>query len=259
MGSPVLLLHGGFIDHASLSYRYCIGPISRTHRVFAPDLPGFGKSDKPRIQYTTEYYIGFLGHLMDALGLARTHLAGVSQGGAVALGFSLQSPERVDRLVLAGTYGLGNKVPYGLLAYLVVRLPFFDRRLLLTVGQSRLVIRLLARLVTYDPRTLTGELIDEIRESLREPGVGEAWRSWQKREIRWRRLRTDYVGRLPELRVPTLFLDGARSRLGPVRWAERAYALTPDSTLQIVPDAGHWLPRERPDLYNRAVLDFLGG
>src|SRR3712207_2523015 len=64
---PVLLLHGGGYDSAALSYKHAVCPISEHHRVFAPDWPGYGQSDKPRMEYTTEYYVGFLGRFMDAL------------------------------------------------------------------------------------------------------------------------------------------------------------------------------------------------
>ena len=105
---PVLLLHGGGYDSASLSYKHGIGPISEHHRVFAPDWPGYGESDKPEMQYSTEYYVDFLGRLMDALGLETASLVGISMGGAIALGFSLRSPQRVDKLVLVDSYGLGG-------------------------------------------------------------------------------------------------------------------------------------------------------
>ena len=87
--APVLLLHGGGYDSASLSYKHSFGPISQYHRVIAPDWPGYGESDKPRVRYSTEYYMDFLGRLMDALGLEKASLVGISMGGAVSLEFSL--------------------------------------------------------------------------------------------------------------------------------------------------------------------------
>src|SRR5215210_8993317 len=90
--APVLLLHGGGYDSASRSYKQSIGPISQYHKVFAPDWPGFGESDKPKMRYSTEFYVDFLGHLMDALGLEKASLVGISMGGAISLGFSLRWP-----------------------------------------------------------------------------------------------------------------------------------------------------------------------
>ena len=125
--APVLLLHGGGYDSASLSYGKSMGPISKQHRVFAPDWPGYGRSDKPKTEYSTEYYVGILGRLMDALGLQRASLVGISMGGAISLGFSLRSPDRVERLVLVDSHGLGGEVPGGAASYLLVRLPLLNR------------------------------------------------------------------------------------------------------------------------------------
>jgi pimeloyl-ACP methyl ester carboxylesterase len=111
--APVLLLHGGGYDSASLSYKHAVGPVSEHHRAFAPDWPGYGESDKPKMEYTTEYYAGFLGRLMDALGLEKANLVGISMGGAISLGFSLRSSKRVEKLVLVDSHGLGGEVPGG--------------------------------------------------------------------------------------------------------------------------------------------------
>jgi pimeloyl-ACP methyl ester carboxylesterase len=78
--APILLLPGGGYDSAFRSYRQCIGSISQYHTVFAPDWPGYGESDKPRMKYSTEYYVDFLGHLMDALGLEKACSMGLKTG-----------------------------------------------------------------------------------------------------------------------------------------------------------------------------------
>jgi pimeloyl-ACP methyl ester carboxylesterase len=68
VGSPVVLLHGG-IDSASFTYSNIIGPLATGgHRVLAPDWPGYGQTYKPNLDYTMDFYVDFLGHLMDALG-----------------------------------------------------------------------------------------------------------------------------------------------------------------------------------------------
>ena len=88
-GSPVLLLHGGGLDSASLSWKYAIGPIARQHRVFAPDWPGFGRSDSTRTSWAIQDYITFLDHFVERLGLDRASPVGISLGGAIAPGFAL--------------------------------------------------------------------------------------------------------------------------------------------------------------------------
>ncbi|MCA1731390.1 MAG: alpha/beta fold hydrolase [Actinobacteria bacterium] len=255
--APVLLLHGGGYDAASLSYKRGIGPISEHHQVFAPDWPGYGKSDKPQMEYTTEYYVGFLGRLMDSLGLEKATLVGISMGGAVSLGFSLQLPQRVEKLVLVDSHGLGGEVPGGMASEALVRLPLLNKLVWATLKRSRRMVEWSLQSVFYDPRSVTENLVDEVYQLARKPGAGRAWRSWQKNEIRREGLRTNFVERLPTLAVPTLILHGAEDGYVPVSWARRAHTLIKDSELHIFPQCGHWLTLERPGEFNGAVLEFL--
>ena len=254
---PVLLLHGGGYDSASLSYKHGIGPISEHHRVFAPDWPGYGESDKPEMEYATEYYVGFLGRLMDALGLEKASLVGISMGGAIALGFSLRSPQRVDKLVLVDSHGLGGEVPGGVASYAFVRLPLLNKLVWAALSRSRRMVRASLQTTFHDPRAITRNLVDEIYQLVKKPGVGNAWRSWQKNEIRWKALRTNFVDRLHALTVPTLILHGAEDTYVPVSWARRAHTLIKDSELHVFPQCGHWLTLERPGEFDSAVLEFL--
>src|SRR5215213_10635461 len=148
--SPVLLLHGGGFDSAFRSYKHCIGPFSQYHTVFAPDWPGYGESDKPKMRYTTEYYETFLCHLMDALGLEKASLVGTSMGGAISLGFSLHSPERVEKLVLVDSHGLGKEVPGRVMSYAMVRLPLLNRLVWTLMSRSRTMVKWSLRTVFHD-------------------------------------------------------------------------------------------------------------
>jgi len=255
--APVLLLHGGGYDSASLSYKQSIGPISQYYRVFAPDWPGYGESDKPKMRYSTEYYVDFLGELMDTLGLEKASLVGISMGGAISLGFSLQSPQRVERLVLVDSHGLGREVPGRAMSYVMIRLPLLNKLVWAILGRSRRMIRWSLQTVFHDPQVVSSTLVDEVFQVANKPGVGAAWRSWQRNEIGWSGLHTNYVDNLHTLAVPTLILHGAEDRYVPVSWAQRAHTLIQDSELHIFPECGHWLTREKPTEFNRVVLGFL--
>ena len=256
-GTPVLLLHGGGYDSASLSYKHAASPISEHRRVFAPDWPGYGQSDKPKMEYTTEYYVDFLGRLMDALGLEKASLVGISMGGAISLGFSLRWPHRVEKLVLVDSHGLGGEVPGGMASYALVRLPLLNRLVWAALKRSRRMVRASLETTFYDPRIVTEDLVDEVYQLVRKPGAGRAWKSWQENEIGREGLRTNFVERLQELAVPTLILHGAEDRYVPVSWARRAHTLIENSELHVFPRCGHWLTLERPVEFNRVVLEFL--
>jgi pimeloyl-ACP methyl ester carboxylesterase len=254
---PVLLLHGGGYDSASLSYKQSVGPFSQYYRVFAPDWPGYGDSDKPKMRYTTEYYVDFLSQLMDALGLEKASLVGISMGGAISLGFSLQSPQRVEKLVLVDSHGLGNEVPGRKISYVMVRLPLLNKLMWAILGRSRRMMKWSLRTVFHDPQAVTSSLVDEVFQEAKKPGVGDAWRSWQRSEIGWSSLHTNFVDKLYTLAVPTLILHGAEDTYVPVSWARRAHTLIKDSELWIFPQCGHWLTREKPTEFNHAALEFL--
>ena len=99
-GPATVLIHGlgGFAE----SWRHNIPGLARHGRVIAFDLPGAGRSGKPRRAYTLEFLAQALDRLLDALGVDRVHLVGHSMGGAVAARYVLDRPGRVERLALLG-------------------------------------------------------------------------------------------------------------------------------------------------------------
>jgi pimeloyl-ACP methyl ester carboxylesterase len=254
---PTLLLHGGGFDAAALSYRHTIGPLSRHHRVLAPDWPGYGGSDNPDLRYNLAYYAHFLQGLMAALGLECAALVGISMGGGAALSFALRSPNRVEKLVLVASYGLGKEIPYGKLGYFLTHAPLVAEFVYTLLRRSRRVLRWGLRSAVHNPRVLSDELVEEARQLLKQPGSGRAFRAFRKNEVEWSGLRTDLSDHLDELAVPTLLVHGERDRVVPTEWARRAHERLPDAELRVFEDCGHWPPRECPDEFNRAVADFL--
>ncbi len=258
-GSPLLLLHGGGTDSASLSYGPSLGPLSGHHRVYAPDWPGYGDSDVPDMDYSTAFYSHFLRQLLDTLEMERASLVGLSMGGAAALDFSLRSPERIDRLILVDSYGLGGEVPAQMLSYLLVRLPLLNEAAWMATGRSRWMVKQGILNVVHDPNCITDDLVEQVWRLLKKPGAGRAWRRYQRAEVLWNGVRTNFVDRLHRLAVPTLIIHGEEDRFVPVSWAKRAHSLIPGSELVTVPGCGHWLPLERPVEFLQAALAFLAG
>jgi pimeloyl-ACP methyl ester carboxylesterase len=257
-GSPVVLLHGGGIDSASFTYSHTIGPLAEEQRrVFAPDWPGYGQSDKPDLGYAMGFYVDFLGRLMDALGLESASLVGISMGGGAALGFALRSPERVEKLVLVDSYGLGSEVPWGRLGYLLVRAPLLNELTYALLRRSRTMIRWSLYGLVHNRRTVSEEMVEEIDRLLDDPQAGRAWRSFQKNEVGWGGLRTDFSNRLRGLVKPTLLIHGAHDRAVPVAWARRAQERIRDCELRVFSECGHLPPREQPEEFAGVVKRFL--
>ena len=256
-GSPVVFLHGGGTDSASLSWKLTLGPLAEDHRVFAPDLPGYGESDRPDIHYTTDYYINFLGDFMDMVGIEQASLIGVSMGGGIALGFALRSRQRVNRLVLVDSYGLQTTAPVHRLSYLFIQMPLLNEITWALLSRNRVMTRAALRSIFHNPRVVSEELVDEIYAEVRKTRAGRAFIAFQRSEVLWGGLRTVYVGRLCEINVPTLIVHGAEDRLVPIDCARQAHRLIKDSQLHVMADCGHWPQREKPDEFNRVVSQFL--
>jgi len=254
---PVLLLHGGGFDTAEFSYRYAIGPLSRLRSVLAFDWPGYGGSDTPNLQCDLAYYARFLQHLMDSFGIERAAFVGLSMGGGAALSFALGSPERVEKLVLVASYGLGKDVPHGRLGYFLVHAPLAADLAYALLRRSQRSLRWGLRRIVSDPRVVSDELIDEARRLLDQPASGRAFRSFRKSEVGWSGLKTDLSDRLGEVAAPTLLVHGDHDRVVPVGWARRAHERLPDSELCVLRACGHWPPRECPNEFNRVVADVL--
>lgn len=253
----VVLLHGGGSDSAWLSWQPVILALSNRFRVIAPDLPGYGKSDTPSIQYTLQYYIEFLKRLMDHLAMERATLAGVSMGGGIAIGFTLANPQRVHRLVPVDSYGIQRQYPGGWWGYYLVRMEWLNRFSWWLLGRSRALTRASLQQIFYDPNALSDDLVNEVFEEVRRPQAGMAFRSFQRYEVLPGRLRTNYLDRLGEIRAETLFIHGEKDRLVPLECAREAHSRLAGSRLEVIPACGHWPQREKPDEFIRILLGFL--
>src|SRR2546425_7438444 len=119
-GTAVVFVHG-LGSSGYMEWRHTLESIAARHRVFAPDLPGYGRTDKPRARYTIPYFARFISRYMEDRGLRSAALVGTSLGGRIALEVALEQPRLVRKLVLVNTLGLGR--PHVRVAYGLVTLP----------------------------------------------------------------------------------------------------------------------------------------
>lgn len=257
-GSPVILLHGGGIDSARQSWKLTLPALAEAHRVVAPDLPGYGDSDRPsEFPHTIDAYIEVVRQLMDALDIARANLCGVSLGGAIAIGVALAHPQRVNKIVPVASYGLQRTAPAHFWSYLFVRLPGVTRITYALLRRSRRWARAALRSIFANPDAITDELAEETFAEMQRLNAGAAFAQFQKREVLLRGLRTVYIERLHEITAPTLFIHGARDRLVPLACAREAQQRIPNAKLHVMHHCGHWPQRERPDEFNDILIGFL--
>lgn len=250
----VVLLHGAGADCARLSWKHLLPGLVARFRVLAPDLPGHGGTPELE-QPTTAAYAAWLRDFLEAEGVERAVLVGLSLGGALALGYALEHPHRVEGLVLVASYGLSPKVPYHGLLRLLLRSPLRGVVSSPALRRGR-GLRWALRFVVGNPRRVDMELLDDVRAAVRGASPGLFWR-WLATELRPGGVRTCYLDRLSQLLCPTLLVHGDRDRLVPLRHVREAARRIPQAQLVVLRGCGHWPPREQPEGLLHVVEDFL--
>ncbi|PSQ03535.1 alpha/beta hydrolase [Halobacteriales archaeon QS_4_69_31] len=255
----VLLLHGGIVDAAHVTWGECLDPLAREFRVVALDMLGYGESDKPDTAYSLAHHVDVVAGVVDALPAESVGVAGISMGGGVALGLALRSPGAVDRLALVDSYGLGRELASGRLTYLLARLQVLNRLSLALLSRSRALTKASLAGIARDTDALSPEAVDAAWAETKRPGVGKAFRGFRAAEVTRKGYRTDYTDRLPDLAVPALFLHGEHDEVFPPAWSERAAELAPEADCRVLADCAHWAPRERPDRVVELLRGFFEG
>ena len=258
-GPPLLLLHGTALDSSLLTYGALLPKLAEHFQVFALDWPGYGDSDKPVRDYTMDFYNQVLRKFVHHLGFETLDIAAFSMGGAVALRFALEQPERVNKLALISSYGLGAAVHWPLLPRLLLNIPgvaeFAWRQLRTRHG---LLSWLVKRLIFGRARRVTPAMLDDVRAQLELEGLQYAFTNWLGGELGPLRLTTDLHHDLGNLETETLLLHGSRDLVIPAYRSRRAARLLPNARLHLVRGAGHWLPREAPEEVLKVLLEFFG-
>jgi len=225
-GPPVVLLHGGGSD--SRQWIPNLEALARHHLVYAPDLPGFGSSRPLLDSYSLPSLASFVLGFLETLKLDRVALVGHSMGGGTALSVALESPQRVEKLVLVDSLGLGEEIA---LWVRLLCLPTIPRAL------YRVVQALMRQL------------------SILSGPPHEAALHLGKHIAGLRGQRTVWKDRLKELVVPTLLVWGKRDLYLPVAQAYAASHLIPDCQLHVWDNCGH--SPYRDGRFNSVLLDFL--
>lgn len=256
-GPPVVLLHGLGATNASMLPT--LEALSQHYRVIAPDLPGFGDSDKPLRSLHAAFYARWLKDFCAALDAQRPHLIGNSMGGRIAVEAGLRNPDDVGRLVLLAPS------------------PAFLR------GREYVrLVRILRPELALLPLPLSARhVVAGIRGMFSKPSrLDRAWyeaaadeflrvfRSPRGRICFFSAMRQIYLeephaapggfwGRLPQLTSPALFVWGDRDRLVPAKFSRHVERALPDAESVVLADCGHVPQYEHPQRTHDLIQDFL--
>lgn len=242
----VLFLHGsgpGASGYSNFKGNY---PYlnERGYRTLVVDLFGYGYSDKPE---DGSFDLGDLARqmrgLLDALDVAKASVVGNSMGGAIAIRFALDYPERVEKLVLMAPGGIEARDVYMQMEGI--------KTMIANLGKpaSQESMRETFELQLFDASKITDEIIEERLQILK----------LQPKGLLARLKVNDQQDRLAEIEAPVLCLWGVNDKFCPASGAMKIAERCKNSRTVLVSQCGHWVMVEHPELFNDLCARFLDG
>jgi 2-hydroxymuconate-semialdehyde hydrolase len=246
-GQPVLLIHGsGPGVSAFANWRLTIRDISPDFRLLAPDMLGFGYSDRADDGvYTRERWLDQLRGFLDAMDVDRVHVIGNSFGGAMALALAIHLEERVGRMVLMGSVGVPFELTPGLDAVWGYE-PSFEN------------MQKIMRIFAYDQSLVGDDLVQTRYEASRRPGIAEAFSAmFPAPRQQWIDVMAHSEADIRAIKHPTLLVHGRDDEVIPLSTSLTMLDWIDDSRLHVFGRCGHWTQIEHAAAFAELVRDFL--
>ena len=246
----MICLHGGGPGASSWSnFTNNIEALAENHRVLLVDLPQFGKSDKfviegPRLTIVA----GMLADFMDAVGVASADFIGNSYGGQVAIKLAIDSPARVNRLVVIGSAPVIHSLFCPMPLEGIKMIGGYYRG---AGGPSFEKMKAIATTLVYDASNVTDEMVRERYEASIDPAAIEV-NSGPPPE------RQDLTAEFPKVQAPTLVIWGMDDRFGALDIGLLMTRAFQNAEMHIFSKCGHWAQVEHAAEFNQLVLSFFG-
>ena len=246
-GDPVMLIHGsGPGVTAWANWRTVLASLSERRRVIAPDMLGFGYTQRPADNvYSLERWLDHLLGFIDALELERVDLVGNSFGGGLALAFAIKYPQRVRRLVLMGAAGVSFPLTAGL-----------DR--VWGYTPSLEAMRELIDLFAYDRSLVTDELAELRFQASIRPGFQASFAAmFPAPRQRWIEALSSSEAHIRALKLPALVIHGREDQIIPLQSSLTLADWIDDAQLHVFGRCGHWTQIEQAGRFCQLVENFL--
>ena len=243
-GPPILLVHGFPLDHSM--WQHQVSYLAERYQVIAPDLRGFGLSQRGTAELTMSQFAEDLAELLrQVVGEQPICFCGLSMGGYIAWEFHRSFPGRISQLILCNTRSAADDET-------AVRVRRMAARSVLKYGMDELArsqpARLLATNHTESQTALSHQLSELIRRAA-PPSVADGLLGMS--------MRRDATPWLSSVACPTLLMVGEQDRVTPPDEMKRVADAIAGSQFLVVPAAGHLAPLENPGVVNRAIGQFL--
>lgn len=246
-GDTVILIHGsGPGVTAYANWRLSIPVLAQKYRVLAPDIAGFGYTERKADQaYNLDFWVRHLTEWMDAVGVKKAKFVGNSFGGALTLALTARHPERVERFVLMGAAGVNFEMTPGLDAVWGYE-PSVEN------------MRELVKSFAYDTSFITDDLVKSRYEASVRPGYHESYAKIfaAPRESMIKAMVTPEAD-VRRITQPALVIHGRDDRIVPLSNSYKLHSLIQNSDLHVFGCCGHWTQIERKDQFVKLVMDFF--
>lgn len=246
-GFPVLLIHGsGPGVSAWANWRLAIPELAKSHRVIAPDMVGFGFTDRPEgVTYDMDLWVAQALGLLDALDIPQAHIVGNSFGGAIALALAIRAPERVARLALMGSVGVPFPITPGLDAVWGYQ-PSLDN------------MRKLLDIFAYSRDLVNDELADLRYQASIRPGFQESFSAmFPAPRQRWVDAMASLESDIRALPHETLIIHGRDDKVIPLSNSLTLLDWIARSQLHVFGQCGHWVQIEHAQRFAQLLAGFF--
>jgi pimeloyl-ACP methyl ester carboxylesterase len=242
-GEPiVILMHGGMLDCHMWDEQFEL--LAKTHRVLRYDASAHGNSILPPDVY---WDFADLRELLNTLEIERAVLVGLSLGGKTAIDLALENPERVEAIVAVSS---------GLSGYRFESEFYIEQRDVMIqawrAGEFDAVVEAFQRSWTDGPHRAPEDIDPEVREKVRMMA-----RNGLEHAMEGRLIDPPAIDRLGELELPMLMIVGELDLPGIHEIADQVVAANPNAELVVVPDVAHMVNMEKPEEFNRLLLEYL--
>jgi 2-hydroxy-6-oxonona-2,4-dienedioate hydrolase len=237
----LILLHG--IGASAERWSRVIPTLSRDYRIIAPDIIGFGYSDKPAVEYTMDFFVDFFKLFLDNLGISKASIIGSSLGGHIATEFAIRFNHMVEKLALVSPAGMMRKSS-----------PTLDRYIMSALyPEHQRVYEAFSEMV-YDSNTINQEILMDFINRMSLPNAKYAFMS----TLLGIRYAPDLRGRLSSITAPTLLMWGENDTTIPLTEYSNQYNGIPNmEEIVVIKNCRHIPHVEKPATFNRIVLRFL--
>ncbi|WP_026969198.1 alpha/beta fold hydrolase [Algoriphagus terrigena] len=240
---PIIFLHGFPFDKSM--WQEQLEALAPSYRVIACDIRGFGKSRDEVTSFSIDLFSIDLARFMNALGIKKAIICGLSMGGYIALNFQKKYPELVEALILCDTQCISD--PKDVKEGRLLEINDIEEN-----GPAKFNEKFIRKVFYEDSLTQKKEVVEELKKVVDANSthiIAEGLRALSAR--------TETCSSLSDIPVPTLIICGREDQVTPLAQSEFMHRATENSYFRVIDKAGHVSNLEQPEIFNQHLKDFL--